>query len=113
MTELDSMLLPCFIFNFLLILVDASIGYHLAPTLFSVSGGEPENTAGGVRSIRRMLTIMVVLYMFFNCLAFFRYNLTLLLIVTALILFDLGGQLYVRHRFRQHNNDLTDHHNET
>jgi len=105
---MDNLLLPFFTANILLVLVDASVGYYLAPILFRVSGGEPEAAEAGVRNVRRLLTGVVSLYMFFNCLAFFRYNGTLLLIVTALILFDLGGQLYVRHRSRQHD-DMQDH----
>lgn len=105
---MESFLLPLFALNILLILVDASVGYHLAPLLFRVSGGEAEVAEAGVRNVRRLLTGVVVLYMFFNCLAFFRHNGPLLLVVSVVILFDLGGQLYVRHRSRQHD-DMQDH----
>jgi len=105
---METYLLPVFAVNFLLILVDASVGYHLAPLLFRASGGEPETAEAGVGNVRRLLTGVVTLYMFFNCLAYFRHNGPLLLIVTALILLDLGGQLYVRHRSRQHD-DMQDH----
>jgi len=104
---MDTLLLPFFIVNLLLVLIDASVGYHLAPILFRVSGGEPDAAANGVRNIRYLLTGVVILYMFFNCLAFFRHNAPLLLVVTGLVLFDLGGQLYIRHRTRQRN-DLRD-----
>lgn len=99
--QLDLLLLPLFVLNILLVLVDASVGYHLAPLLFRAGGGAPEAAENGVRNVRRLLTGVVVLYMFFNCLAYFRYNGPLLLLVTMLVLFDLAGQLYVRHRFRQ------------
>lgn len=100
--NLDSLLLPLFVANILLILVDASVGYHLAPLLFQAGGGDPEAAESGVGSVRKLLTGVVLLYMFFNCWAFFRYNGPLLLLVTGLVLFDLGGQLYIRHRSRNH-----------
>lgn len=112
MFEMDTILLPCFILNFLLIMLDASVGYNLAPLLFSATGGSPDESEGGVRSIRRLLTGVVMLYMFFNCWAYFNYMASLLLIVTLVVLFDLGGQLYVRYRFRQQKDDLTDHNEE-
>ena len=58
-----------------------------------------------VRSIRRMLTGVVTLYMFFNCLAYFRQDNALMAIVSVLILLDLGGQLYVRYRVRRQGGD--------
>lgn len=100
--NLDSLLLPLFVVNILLVLVDASVGYHLAPLLFQAGGGDPEDAESGVGGVRKLLTGVVLLYMFFNCFAFFRYNGPLLLLVTALVLFDLGGQLYIRHRSRNH-----------
>lgn len=102
--QLDGLLLPLFALNSLLVLVDASVGYHLAPLLFRAGGGLPEASAQGVRMVRRLLTGVVVLYMFFNCLAFFRDNALLLMVVTVLVLFDLGGQFYVRYRTRQQDN---------
>jgi hypothetical protein len=97
----ESLLLPVFAGNLFLVLVDASIGYHLAPLLFSVSGSDPDTAENGVRSIRRLLSCIVALYMFFNCLSYFRQQLSMLVLVTAFILFDLGGQLYIRYRSRQ------------
>ncbi len=98
-------LLTVFIANALLILIDASVGYHLAPVLFRASGGAPEMAEIGVRNVRRLLTGVVALYMFFNCLAYFRNDRSLLLLVSGLVLFDLGGQLYVRHRSRMQQED--------
>ena len=98
---LDTFLLPLFVFNFLLILVDASVGYHLAPQFFRVTGGEPESEEKGIRSIRRTLTLVVTLYMFFNCLSYFRQDSTMLVIVMLLVAADLGGQLYIHHRTRR------------
>lgn len=100
--DMESLLLPLFIANILLVLVDASVGYHLAPLLFQAAGGDPADAESGVGGVRKLLTGVVLLYMFFNCFAFFRYNGPLLLLVTVLVLFDLGGQLYIRHRSRHH-----------
>jgi hypothetical protein len=101
---MDNLLLPFFVVNLLLILIDASVGFYLAPVLYRVGGGEPEASESGARSIRVLLTGVVTLYMFFNCLAYFRQNTPLLLVVTGLVLCDLGGQVYIRYRFRRKNN---------
>ncbi|MBC7963133.1 MAG: hypothetical protein H7Y05_09335 [Steroidobacteraceae bacterium] len=93
------LLLSLFVLNILLVLLDASLGYHLAPRLLrSTDPDEPELQESAVRTVRGLLTVLVVLYMFFNCLGYFRGNGLLLLIVTAVIVFDLGGQLYLRQR---------------
>ncbi len=101
---MDNLLLPFFVVNLLLVLLDASIGFYLAPTLFRAGGGEPETSESGIRSIRILLSGVVALYMFFNCLAYFRQNMALLYIVTALVLLDLGGQIYIRYRTKQRDN---------
>jgi len=95
----DTLLLSLFILNILLVLLDASLGYHLAPRLLRMPDtDEPELRESAVRTVRGMLTVLVMLYMFFNCWGYFRGNSGLLLIVTAMVLFDLGGQMYIRHR---------------
>lgn len=95
----DLLLLALFILNLLLVLLDASLGYHLAPRLLQMPDlDEPEQQESAVKTVRGMLTLLVVLYMFFNCLGYFRNNSGLLLIVTAMIVFDLGGQFYLRRR---------------
>lgn len=92
-------LLSLFILNILLVLADASLGYHLAPRVARMRGQEePELQESAVRSIRGLLTALVVLYMFFNCQGYFNGNRTLLLVVTAMVVFDLAGQLYLRRR---------------
>lgn len=99
----EQLLLPLFILNFVLVLVDASLGYHLAPHLIAATAtDEPDHAITATRTIRRLLTGVVILYTFFNCLAYYRWDLSLMAIVTVLILADLGGQLYMRHRSRQH-----------
>jgi uncharacterized protein YneF (UPF0154 family) len=95
----NTLLLSLFVLNILLVLIDASLGYHLAPRLLrNPDPDEPEQNESAVRTVRGMLTILVALYMFFNCLGYFNDNRDLMLIVTAMIVFDLGGQAYLRHR---------------
>lgn len=105
---IEILLLLLFIFNILMILVDASVGYYLTPKLFPPQTvvddedefDEPAKPAAP-RTIRWMLTGVVALYMFFNCLAFFRKDLPLIIVVSALILLDLIGQLYVKRKAGQ------------
>lgn len=100
------MLLAAFSLNIVLILLDASLGYHLAPQLLRLTPpSEDSDPAAVVRSIRRLLNGVVALYMFFNCLAYFRQDNALMAIVSVLILLDLGGQLYVRYRARRRGGD--------
>lgn len=95
----DLLLLSLFVLNILLVLLDASLGYHLAPRLLRLpDSDEPEYQESAVRTVRGLLTLLVALYMFFNCWGYFRGNSVLLLIVTAMIVSDLGGQTYLRQR---------------
>lgn len=104
--SLETMLLAAFSLNIVLILLDASLGYHLAPHLLRLTPqSEDSDPAAVVRNIRRLLTGVVTLYMFFNCLAYFRQDTTLMAVVTVLIVLDLGGQLYVRYRARRQGED--------
>lgn len=89
-----------FIVNWVLIIIDASLGYFVLPVLLSrvpvKSDSEPghENDAV-VAKMRRLLTFMVLLYMLVNCYAFFESQEILLYIVTALIVMDIIVQLAV------------------
>ena len=95
----NTLLLSLFLLNILLVLIDASLGYHLAPRLLRTPDpDEPELQESAVRAVRGLLTFLVALYMFFNCLGYFRGNSGLLLIVTAIIVLDLAGQLYLKRR---------------
>jgi hypothetical protein len=103
---MPELLLIVFILNIALTLLDASLGYHLAPHLLRLSPqDENSDPAVVIRSIRRMLSGVVLLYTFFNCLAYFRQDTTLMAVVTTLIMLDLGGQLYVRYRARRRGGD--------
>jgi hypothetical protein len=91
--------LPIFIFNTLMVLADTALGYHLAPRLLA-GMDEPEAVEAGVRTTRSLLPVVVVLYMFFNCLGYFQGRTTWLLAVSALLLVDMALQLWLRRRRR-------------
>jgi hypothetical protein len=98
MTEQD-LLLTFFILNWLLIIVDASLGYFVLPILLPPDpAGDSSGDGTAVGGMRRLLTVMVILYMLVNCYAFFRQNSTLLYIVTVLVALDVIVQLAVRQR---------------
>ncbi len=95
----DQILLAVFIVNIVFIIVDASVGYYMAPSLLTLAPGQRTETTGApVQNIRKMLAGVVTLYMFFNCLAYFRQETTLILIISAIIMVDLAGQIYMRKR---------------
>lgn len=89
--------LPIFIFNTMMILVDAALGYHFAPRLLA-GMGEPEAVEAGVRTTRKLLPAIVALYMFFNCMGYFQGRTVYLLSVSGLILVDLVLQLLLRRK---------------
>ena len=91
--------LSIFIINTVLVLVDAALGYHVAPRLLA-GMDEPEAVEAGVRTTRGLLPVVVALYMFFNCLGYFRGRTTYLLAVSGLILLDLVLQLLLRRKRR-------------
>ena len=104
---MDQLYLPLFLLNTVLTLVDASVGFHMAPLLLSSRSDENEAEAG-VRTTRRLLPAVVALYMFFNCMGYFQGNMPYLLTVSGLILFDLALQFYLNHRRRVAGNDADD-----
>ena len=87
--------LPIFVFNILMVLLDAALGYHFAPRLLA-GMGEPEAVEAGIRTTRRLLPVIVALYMFFNCLGYFQGRSVYLLSVGGLILVDMALQLLLR-----------------
>jgi hypothetical protein len=98
MTEQD-LLLTFFILNWLLIIGDASVGYFVLPILLPPAPASDSSVEGTtVGGMRRLLTVMVILYMLVNCYAFFWQNSTLLYIVTVLVALDVIVQLAVRQR---------------
>jgi len=91
--------LPIFAINSVLVLLDAALGYHLVPRLL---GGldEPEAVEAGVRTTRSLLSFVVALYMFFNCLGYFQGRTLYLLCVSGLVLVDMALQLLLRYKRR-------------
>ncbi|MBI5483612.1 MAG: hypothetical protein HY888_04010 [Deltaproteobacteria bacterium] len=85
-----------FVANIPLILIDAALGYHMAPRL--LSGYEEELAQSVLQSTRSLLAAVVALYMFCNCLGYFQGNTLYLLIVTGLVLGDMGLQYWLVRR---------------
>jgi uncharacterized membrane protein len=97
---MDPFLPYLFIFNVFLTFVDATIGYHTAPVLVRLGAANEEDAEHAVRGVRKLLTGVVALYMFFSCLAFFRGQPTFLLVVTAVIVVDIVAQLVLSRKMR-------------
>jgi len=89
--------LPLFLLNIILVLLDASLGYHLSPRLLA-GVAEPEAAGDALRATRGLLPVIVALYMFFNCLGYFQARTLVLMTVTGLLLADLGLQFWLRRR---------------
>jgi len=104
---MEQLSLPLFILNFILILVDASVGYHLAPLIMETVD-DPDSARKGVITTRRLLPLVVALYMFFNCMGYFQGQLSYLLTVSGLIACDLGLQFYLLHRKRTAGDEADD-----
>jgi len=97
-----NILLAFFILNWLLILGDASLGYFILPLALppnpagsSEVGGDDGATVGGMR---RLLAVMVLLYMLANCFAYYRGHATLLYVVTLIVALDIVAQIVFRRR---------------
>ena len=89
-----------FILNFVLVIGDAAIGYRLAPHLFRLTGGDADDAGRGAGFIRRCLSGVVALYMFCNCLAFFRGETLFILLVTGFVAADIVCQLLLGRKVR-------------
>jgi hypothetical protein len=85
---MESLMLPLFILNTLLIIADASLGYLLAPRLLK-SLCDPETAEQGLRPTRTMLSVVVLLSMFFNCRGYFLSEPFWLLAVLVLVVADM------------------------
>ena len=100
MTE-QQILLTFFILNWLLVIGDATLGYFLLPRLLPRNSADSlPDAAGGsgsaVGGMRRLLAIMVLLYMLANCYAFYQEYSNLLYLVTFILLLDVFAQLLLR-----------------
>jgi hypothetical protein len=89
-----------FTVNIALIIFDASVGYFIAPVLTRLAQDETSDQQMATKTIRRMLSGVVTVYMFLNCLAYFRGEELFLLIVSALVGFDIILLLYFRNKLR-------------
>ncbi|MCM0082479.1 hypothetical protein L4X63_12845 [Geomonas sp. Red32] len=87
-----------FVVNFVLTLVDASIGYHAAPLLVRLTNGGEEAEESATRTVRSLLAAVVGSYMFLNCLFYFNPRPSLLLTVTGFIVVDMVCQLWLRRK---------------
>lgn len=95
---MNDYLLPLFILNLVLTLADAAIGYHVAPALMRRFTPDPETAELSVRGMRTMLGGVVALYMFFNCLGYFRQNGVMLVVVAVIVVVDMVAQVVVRRK---------------
>lgn len=97
---LEQYKLQIFLVNWGLVIVDAALGYRLAPLL--VRKVETDDSDAGpamtVENIRRLLAFVVALYMFFNCLAYFRDKMGLLAVVSCIVVLDIAFQLLLRRK---------------
>lgn len=84
-----------FVANIFLTFIDATIGYHAAPAIAVLAGTEEEAAEHAVRGIRRLLSYVVTLYMFFNCLAFFDRIPWLLCGTAAVLAVDIAAQAVI------------------
>ena len=105
---MDQFYLPLFIFNTIMIIVDASLGYHFAPHLLS-GMDDAEAMESGVSTTRKLLSAVVALYMFFNCVGYFQMRSTYLFAVSGLILLDLALQFFLHRKRRNAGKHLDDH----
>jgi len=87
-----------FVANIFLTFIDATIGYHAAPALALMVGTDEEESEGTVRGVRRLLSWVVALYMFFNCLAYFDRVHWLLYFTSLVLAVDITAQLVIFRR---------------
>lgn len=90
-----------FVLNIFLVFIDATIGYYAAPSLALLADAAEDAADNAVRGIRSLLAVVVALYMFFNCSAFFNANHPLLLLVTGVVGVDIVAQLVLRFRMKR------------
>jgi len=94
---MEPLMLPLFIINTVLIIADASLGYLLAPRLLR-GIGDPDQIGQAVRPTRTLLSIVVALYMFFNCRGYFLAEPAWLVAVLVLVVADMLLQNWLARR---------------
>lgn len=88
-----------FVTNIFLTFIDATIGYYAAPALAALVRSDEEGGAeggdGAVRGMRRLLSFVVALYAFFNCLAYFDRISWLSYFISGVLAVDITAQLVI------------------
>lgn len=97
-SPMDQHLTYIFVANIFLTFIDATIGYHAAPALVLLVGTDEEQSERTARGVRRLLSLVVTLYMFFNCLAFFDRLPWLLYFTSAVLAVDITAQVFIFRR---------------
>lgn len=105
---MEQLLLPLFVVNTVMILVDAALGYHFTPQLLS-GIEDTEAMESGIKTTRRLLSAVVAIYMFFNCTGYFQRRPEYLFAVSGLILLDLAIQYFLHRKRRRSEPDSDDH----
>jgi hypothetical protein len=102
---MESYIFYLFVVNIVLAIGDASLGYHLAPLLGRRGAEDDEEAEKTTRGMRKLLSGVVALYVFLDCLAFSRGSRGFMIIVTLVILLDMAGQLVVMNKLRKKASD--------
>lgn len=89
--------------NLTLTIIDAAVGYHAAPLLMHAGEADEETAADMTKSIRAMLALVVTLYSFFSCFAFYRQKPVMLVVLTAIIIADILAQTAISRRIKTRN----------
>ncbi|MBJ6800485.1 hypothetical protein [Geomonas propionica] len=92
---MDQLFTYLFVVNIFLTFIDATVGYHAAPAIALLAGSGEEEAEHTARGIRRLLSWVVMLYMFFNCLAFFDRIPWLLYGTAAVLAVDIAAQVVI------------------
>lgn len=98
---MEQFVLYLFMLNTLLIILDAALGYFVAPLMLVKLGNDNSESSGwSTVAVRRLLTVIVAFYMFFNCLAYFGGKNIFMMIVTGVVIFDIVFQMIMRRKMR-------------
>lgn len=92
---MDLHLTYIFVANIFLTFIDATVGYHAAPALALLAGNDEDDRERTSRGVRKLLSWVVTLYMFFNCLAYFDRVPWLLYFTSAVLAVDITAQVVI------------------
>ncbi len=85
----------------MLTICDASLGYHLAPLLGRMGAKDDEEACKTTQGMRKLLSGVVALYAFLDCLAYFRESIVFLVAVAFVIVLDMGAQFVLINKLRK------------